>query len=76
LNKPELNSKEILRGIPLLSELSIAQLREVAAKQKNEKVNQPQYGTIENPIKAMMTEHDVEALEDATFILTIIQPQL
>ncbi len=32
----------------------------VAAKQKNEKVNPPQFGTVENSIKAMMSEHDVE----------------
>lgn len=31
-----------------------------AAKQKNEKVNLPQFGTVENPIKAMMSEHDTE----------------
>lgn len=32
----------------------------VAAKLKNEKVKSPQFGTVENPIKAMMSEHDVE----------------
>ncbi|MFA3781487.1 iron-sulfur cluster repair di-iron protein [Melioribacteraceae bacterium 4301-Me] len=31
-----------------------------AAKQKNEKVNPPQFGSVENPISAMMIEHDVE----------------
>lgn len=34
--------------------------RMVAAKLKNEKVKQPQFGTVENPIKAMMSEHDIE----------------
>lgn len=34
--------------------------RMVAAKLKNEKVKPPQFGTVENPIKAMMSEHDVE----------------
>ncbi len=34
--------------------------RMVAAKLKHEKVKSPQFGTIENPINAMMSEHDVE----------------
>ena len=32
----------------------------MAAKQKKEKVNPPQFGSVENPIQAMMSEHDVE----------------
>jgi regulator of cell morphogenesis and NO signaling len=32
----------------------------VAAKQKNEKINPPQFGSVKNPIQAMMSEHDVE----------------
>lgn len=32
----------------------------MAAKQKKEKVNSPQFGSVENPIQAMMSEHDVE----------------
>ena len=34
--------------------------RMVAANLKKEKVNLPQFGTVENPIKAMMSDHDVE----------------
>ncbi len=32
----------------------------VVSKQKKEKVISPQFGTVENPIKAMMAEHDTE----------------
>lgn len=32
----------------------------VAAKQKNEKITPPGFGSIKNPIQAMMNEHDVE----------------
>ncbi|MFZ2322865.1 MAG: iron-sulfur cluster repair di-iron protein [Ignavibacteriaceae bacterium] len=32
----------------------------VAAKLKNEKVNSPQFGSVENPVYAMMKEHDIE----------------
>lgn len=31
-----------------------------AAKQKSEKINPPQFGSIKNPIQAMMSEHDAE----------------
>ena len=34
--------------------------RMVAAKHKNEKVNSPPFGAVENPIQAMMSEHDIE----------------
>ncbi len=30
------------------------------AKQKNEKINSPEYGSVQNPIEVMMSEHDVE----------------
>jgi len=32
----------------------------VSAKQKNEKIAPPPFGSVENPIKAMMSEHDIE----------------
>ncbi|GAB4291902.1 MAG: iron-sulfur cluster repair di-iron protein [Ignavibacteriaceae bacterium] len=36
-------------------------IRKIAvAKQKNEKVTPPQFGSVENPINAMISEHDVE----------------
>ncbi|MBL1213982.1 MAG: iron-sulfur cluster repair di-iron protein [Ignavibacteriae bacterium] len=31
-----------------------------AAKQKNEKVDSPQFGSVQNPIQLMMSEHDTE----------------
>ncbi|MBZ0198266.1 MAG: iron-sulfur cluster repair di-iron protein [Ignavibacteriaceae bacterium] len=31
-----------------------------AAKQKNEKIDLPQFGSVQNPIQAMMSEHDIE----------------
>ena len=34
--------------------------RMVAAKLKNEKVDLPPFGAVENPIQAMMSEHDIE----------------